>query len=495
MAEDLARAGEAAPGAEPAQPLSSKPQPGAPAELVAVVDDDPTARRLMRFWLERAGYRTVEFVCGRDAVEHRGEQPAIACVDLGLGDVSGIEVLRHLHALDAEMPTIVVTAQREVETAVSAMRAGAYDYVTKPLDCDRLLHAVGRAKERRNLALNVRRLQSALSERAVLGSIVGGGRPMRDLAQQVSRVLESDVAVCIFGESGTGKELVARAIHNGGPRKSGPFVAINCAGIPESLQESELFGHERGAFTGATQMRRGRFEQANGGTLFLDELGEMSLATQAALLRTLQERTIRRVGGGSELPVDVRIVCATHRDLRGEVEVGRFREDLYFRLVVYPIHLPPLRDRREDIPLLVGHFLRKLSADVGRHVERIEPDALDALSRHSWPGNVRELENVVHRSLLACSGDVVRLSDLPADIRSGVLPALPPAPEKRSGSRLEDDFPEDEVVPLRELERRAIQHALKVTQGSVSKAAKMLGIGRATLYRRIASLELSQDVA
>ena len=497
MGEELAAArdSELVPeedGGEPRStaPPSSKPQSGLRPELVAIVDDDPTARRLMRFWLERAGYRTVEFVCGRDAVEHPGEPPAIACVDLGLGDVSGIEVIRHLRALDAEMPTIVVTAQREVETAVAAMRAGAYDYVTKPLDCDRLLHAVGRAKERRSLALSVKRLRSALGEKTVLGSIVGQSRPMRELAQQVTRVLESDVAVCIFGESGTGKELVARAIHNGGPRKHGPFVAINCAGIPESLQESELFGHERGAFTGATQMRRGRFEQAHGGTLFLDELGEMSLATQAALLRTLQERTIRRVGGAVETPVDVRIVCATHRDLRDEVEAGRFREDLYFRLVVYPIHLPPLRQRKEDIPVLVGHFLRKLSSDVGRRVERIEPEALDALMRHSWPGNVRELENVVHRSLLACSSDVVKLSDLPADIRCGVLPALPPAPDRPGGGRWAEEFPEDEVVPLRELERRAIQHALKVTQGSVSKAAKMLGIGERTLYRKIKEYEL-----
>ncbi len=475
-----------------AQPSSS----GAPrGTLIAVVDDDPTARRLMRFWLERAGYRTIEFASGRDAIDYRGEAPALACVDLGLGDVTGIEVIQHLRAQDADLSTIVVTAQREVETAVGAMRAGAYDYVTKPLDCDRLLHAVQRARERRELALNVRRLESALEAKEVLGAIVGQSRPMRELAQQVSRVFESDVAVCVFGESGTGKELVARAIHNGGPRQRGPFVAINCAGIPESLQESELFGHERGAFTGATQMRRGRFEQANGGTLFLDELGEMSLGTQAALLRTLQERTVRRVGGATEIPVDVRIVCATHRDLREEVEAGRFREDLYFRLVVYPIHLPALRDRREDIPMLVGHFLRKLSPDVGRKVDRIAPEALDALARHDWPGNVRELENVVHRSLLACRGDEIALADLPADIRRGVLPVLPPAPERPGATRWEDDFPEDEVVPLRELERRAIQHALKVTQGSVSKAAKLLGIGRATLYRRIASLELSQDVA
>jgi DNA-binding NtrC family response regulator len=462
---------------------------------VAVVDDDPTARRLMRFWLERAGYQVVEHESARSVLDSDAETPSLACVDLGLGEVTGIKVIQHLRARDAELPIIVVTAQRELETAVAAMQAGAYDYVTKPLDRDRLLLAVHRANERRELLSNVRRLESALTERSVLGSIVGKSPPMRELAQQVQRVLESDVAVCIFGESGTGKELVARAIHAGSARRRGPFVAINCAGIPESLQESELFGHERGAFTGATQMRRGCFEQANGGTLLLDELGEMSLQTQASLLRTLQEKTIRRVGGSSEIPIDVRIVCATHRDLRAEVEAGRFREDLYFRLVVYPIALPALRNRLEDIPTLVGHFLRSLSKDVGRDVNSISPEALEALGRHHWPGNVRELQNVVHRSLLACRGDEITLADLPPDIRELALPAiLPSVVVNGNGARYQEPSEED-IIPLRELERRAIQRALRATHGSVGRAAKLLGIGRATLYRRIATLDLSRDVA
>jgi len=463
---------------------------------VAVVDDDPTARRLMRFWLERAGYAVVEHESARSVLDHDGATPALACVDLGLGEVTGIKVIQHLRARDAELPIIVVTAQRELETAVAAMQAGAYDYVTKPLDRDRLLLAVHRANERRELLSNVRRLESALTERSVLGAIVGKSPPMRELAQQVQRVLESDVAVCVFGESGTGKELVARAIHTGSVRRRGPFVAINCAGIPESLQESELFGHERGAFTGATQQRRGCFEQANGGTLLLDELGEMSMQTQASLLRTIQEKTIRRVGGSSEIPIDVRIVCATHRDLRAEVEAGRFREDLYFRLVVYPIHLPALRDRVEDIPTLVGHFLRALSKDVGRDVQSISPEALEALARHHWPGNVRELQNVVHRSLLACRSDEITLADLPPDIRELALPAISPAVHINgaNGNRFQEPSEED-IVPLRELERRAIQRALRATHGSVGRAAKLLGIGRATLYRRIATLDLSRDVA
>jgi DNA-binding NtrC family response regulator len=241
-------------------------------------------------------------------------------------------------------------------------------------------------------------------------------------------------------------------------------------------------------------MRRGCFEQANGGTLLLDEIGEMSLMTQASLLRTLQEKTIRRVGGSAEIPIDVRMVCATHRDLRAEVEAGRFREDLYFRLVVYPIHLPALRERVEDIPLLVGHFLRTLTSDIGRQVHRIAPEVLEALSRHRWPGNVRELQNVVHRSLLACRGDEITLADLPPDIRELGLPSLglSVVPGTGNGSH---SHVENEILPLRELERRAIQRALRATQGSVGKAAKLLGIGRATLYRRIATLDLSRDVA
>ena len=446
-----------------------------------IVEDDPTARRLLRHWLEQAGFRVLEHSSGGSALGET-ETPLVACVDLGLDDVPGMTVIRHLHATQPELAVIVVTAKREIETAVEAMRAGAYDYVTKPFERDRLMHAVRRASERTRLLRDVRRLETALDAREVLGTIIGDSAPMRELAHQVERVLHSDVAVCLYGESGTGKELVARAIHKSGQRKSGPFVAINCAAIPESLQESELFGHERGAFTGATNTRRGRFEEARGGTLFLDEIGEMSPATQAALLRTLQERTVRRVGGSEDIPVDARIVCATHRDLRAEVAAGRFREDLYFRLVVYPIVLPPLRERREDIPLLVGHFLRTLGERDERRIERISADALEALQRHAWPGNVRELMNVVHRSMLACPGDEIRLADLPPDLRA--LPRIPPrhTPEPPAPQG-------NEVVPLRELERRAIQHALRVADGSVGKAAKLLGIGRATLYRRIAVFE------
>jgi DNA-binding NtrC family response regulator len=475
--------------------LQSKPSDPAlgilPAsgDVVALVEDDATTRLLTRTWLEHAGYTVKEYDSERAVRDANGPSPTVACVDLGLGEQSGFDVMSYLRERDPELPTIVVTAEREVETAVAAMRAGAYDYLTKPVDRERLLHSVRRACERRRLIDRVKNLQSELGTSPLSSAVVGAGSAMKELSRQVERVIESDVAVCLLGESGTGKELVARAIHRGGPRRSGPFVAINCAAIPASLQESELFGHERGAFTGAIQNRLGCFERARGGTLLLDEVGEMSPATQAVLLRTLQERTVRRVGGNQEIPVDVRIVCATHRDLRGEVDAGRFREDLYFRLVVYPIHLPPLRDRVEDIPMLVVHFLEKLRARAPHGIRGFSAEALDALARHPWPGNVRELENVIHRSVLACRNEEIALSDLPPDLRSATPAAARPPAE--SGEDLLGE--EEEVVPLRELEQRAIRKALRLTRGSVGRAAKLLGIGRATLYRRLAELDLAPD--
>jgi len=459
-------------------------------DVVAVVEDDPTTRLLTKSWLEGAGYTVKEYDSERSVREEQGPAPTVACVDLGLGEQSGFDVMSYLRERDPELPTIVVTAEREVETAVAAMRAGAYDYLTKPVDRDRLLHSVRRACERRRLIDRVKNLQSELGTGPLTGNVVGASSAMVELSRQVERVIESDVAVCLLGESGTGKELVARAIHRGGPRRAGPFIAINCAAIPASLQESELFGHERGAFTGAIQNRLGCFERARGGTLLLDEVGEMSASTQAVLLRTLQERTVRRVGGNQEIPVDVRIVCATHRDLRGEVDAGRFREDLYFRLVVYPIRLPPLRERVEDIPLLIVHFLEKLRARAPHGVRGLSAEALDALARHAWPGNVRELENVIHRSVLACRHDEIALADLPPDLRSLPAAAADATPRESSEDLLGDD---DEVVPLRELEQRAIRKALRLTRGSVGRAAKLLGIGRATLYRRLAELDLAPD--
>jgi DNA-binding NtrC family response regulator len=480
----------------------------AQAARIAVIDDDAMTRLMLRSWFEQAGYEVVEHATASSALEAPAFVHA-ACVDLGLDDLDGTELIRQLRARDPDLQVVVVTAAKDLDAAVGAMRAGAYDYVTKPVARERLLASLARALERRTLVERVSRLESELGQSRAFARLVGESAAFRALADQLRRVLQSDVTVCLFGESGTGKELVARSLHDAGRRKEGAFVAVNCAAIPEALQESELFGHERGAFTGAVAAKKGYFEQARGGTLFLDELAELSASAQASLLRALQERVIRRVGGTAEIPIDVRVVAATHRDLKSLMESGRFRQDLYFRLVVYPITVPPLRERSEDVPLLVGHFLRKHEADVGHAIRRLTQEALDALMRYAWPGNVRELSNVVHRAMLTADGDEIRLADLPREVQDRYLGRTEVVPAPRLGAL--DSAPrvaaaasvaaaEDSLVghagvaipsPLRELELSAIRQAVDVAGGNIAKAARMLGIGRATIYRRLGRPERS----
>ncbi|GIX06667.1 MAG: sigma-54-dependent Fis family transcriptional regulator [Candidatus Poribacteria bacterium] len=331
---------------------------------------------------------------------------------------------------------------------------------------------ISREARAQALEAELDRLRAELRQQYRFDHIVGQSRPMQEMFRLMERAAESDITVLITGESGTGKELVAKAIHFNGHRREGPFVVVNCAAIPESLIESELFGHEKGAFTGATQRRIGKFEQASGGTLFLDEIGEMTLSVQAKLLRVLQEREIQRVGGTGTVPVDVRVIAATNKDLQEAVRRGLFREDLYYRVAAFPIRVPPLRERREDVPLLAEHFLTQYSARFRRPVRQISPAAMRALLDYDWPGNVRELENVLQRAILLEESQTLHLESLPPEVRSAAhLPAL-------LGE-------EEEVLPLDELERRAIQHALRVTEGNISQAARLLGINRVTLYRKL----------
>ncbi len=466
-----------------------------PVARVGVVDDEPAMRRALRARLEKEGYLVTEFESGAAIVKQGGAGLDALCLDLGLADddLSGMEVIPHLRTSDPDLPIIVVTGQSDLESVIQAMRAGAWDFVTKPVDSDRLKLAVRRAIERSALTKRVAELTRELGEARLTRQLVGESGPMKTLFDTIRRVFDSDVAVCILGESGTGKELVARAIHEGGRRRKGPFVPINCAAIPEHLQESELFGHEKGAFTGATATYRGRFEQAEGGTLFLDELGDMSPATQVKLLRAIQEKTIRRVGGTVDIPTNVRIVAATHRDLEGLVRRNAFREDLYFRLMVYPIEVPALRERPDDIALLAAHFLRTFRDDVGREVSRISSEALEALVAHAWPGNVRELQNIVHRAMLTCDGGQIELRDLPPALRK---PVLPPVREPRSVEISVAPTSAGGGLPtlvLRDLERLAFQEALAKTKGHIASAAKMLGIGRATLYRRVVEVGISVE--
>ncbi len=446
---------------------------------VLVIEDDPLVLKLLSTQLRVAGYKAIEAQSARAGLAAVDDKTCAVCLDLGLGDLGGLEVLKQLRERFPEMPVIVVTASDRAEDAVSSIQAGAYDYLVKPVEELRLKSTVGRAIERHQLVRSLRKQDSLDSK--LFGNMIGQSSAMKELATQVERVLSSDVSVAILGESGTGKELVARTLHDKGGRSLGPFVALNCAAIPENLLESELFGHEKGAFTGAQSQHRGRFEQADGGTLFLDEIGEMSAATQASLLRTLQEGTIRRVGGTREIKVNARVVCATHRNLAIEVEEGRFRADLFYRLVVYPLEIPALRERTDDIPLLVAHFLTTLGKESGSKVKHVDAEALEALVAHDWPGNVRELQNVIHRAVLSCDSKTISRTHLPQNLVKSTK-AQAPLP---MASGHETSVAELPLVSLAELEQRAIRRTLAHTGGSVGKAAKILGIGRATLYRRL----------
>ncbi len=441
--------------------------------LVFIVDDDGAIRELLSFLVAQDGHRVECFASGGEVLAAAGPPPTAVLLDLMMPEIDGVEVLKELRRRHPSLPVIILTAVSDIGRAVEVTKLGAYDYLTKPVDRDRLLTTLRRAVTQHGLEREVSRLRGELAERHRLGGIVGSSGAMRRVYDQIEKVLESDITVFISGESGTGKELVAKAIHYGSLRSGGPFVGVNCAAIPEGLQESELFGHEKGAFTGAHAAHPGKFEQAAGGTILLDEVGEMSPSAQARLLRVLQERCLQRVGGTKTISLDVRVISSSNRDLEQLVNDGRFRQDLYYRLVVFPIELPPLRRRREDIPALVEHFLDKYAGDAGRRVLRVEPEALEQLMRHDWPGNVRELENVIHRSLLVASAPVLKRDDLPRDLLAAGPGAATPEGDPA------------ELCSLEELERRAIERAIDRFGGNLSDVARQLGIGRSTLYRKL----------
>ncbi len=464
--------------------MSSSPESTAP--VIVVVEDDPIQRRLMTVVLSEAGWRPVMATTAREALGLlEREQGAVVVLDLVLPDQSGEELLARLRERFPDIPVIVVSAQESVERAVALMQRGVYDYQVKPVDPDRIVRVIERALHEKALEARVVELQREVRSSYRFDEIIGASPQMQRLYDQMEQVLKTPVTVFIAGESGTGKELVAKALHYHGARARGPFVTLNCGAIPESLQESELFGHERGAFTGAVAAHRGRFEQANGGTLFLDEVGELSLSTQTRLLRAIQESTVQRLGSTATIPVDVRIMSATHRDLEAMVAAGTFREDLFYRIMVFPIELPPLRDRREDVPALLRHFLRHYRTEFGAGDREFDNDAVDVLVKYDWPGNVRELENVVQRSLVSAHRGPIRVAELPPKL---VLRAMGIA-DRAIASGAEPAELEG-IVPLADLERRAIESALRQLEGNVSLAAQRLGIGRATLYRRLAQYGL-----
>ncbi|MHB0886221.1 MAG: sigma-54-dependent transcriptional regulator [Bacillota bacterium] len=456
---------------------------------ILVIDDEKNLRWALQRGLSAEGYRVVTGATGAEGLDLAArERPDLVILDLRLPDLDGIEVLKRLRAADARRPVIMVTAHGAVETALKAMKEGAYDYVQKPFDLDEMSVLVGKALDLRRLEAEVVRLRDELDRRGGYGAIVGESAALGKVLALVDRLAETTANVIIYGESGTGKELVARAIHRRGPRSERPFVAVNCAALPETLLEDELFGHEKGAFTGATARRAGRFEQADGGTLFLDEVGEMSPALQAKLLRVIEEREFQRVGGREAVRVDVRLIAATNRDLKAAVEAGGFREDLYYRLQVVPIVMPPLRERREDVPLLVRHFIelkRPGGADAAGAggangaTLRVAPEAMRAMVDYDWPGNVRELQNAVERALVVGGGEAVGLDDLPPEVIGA-----PGTAQKPSGRFELPDIP-DEGLSLEDVERELLRRALAKAGGNQTRAARLLGVSRQTLIYRM----------
>lgn len=447
--------------------------------LVLVVDDDETVAELVARWLQRAGFDTEVHHDAESMLDGLSRSlPDAVCLDLGLPGMSGQDALRLLRNRHRTVPTIILTADRDPRTVVEAMQGGAYDYLTKPLDRGKVVTTVRNAVRQHRLEARLRQLERDVEAEHFAG-IIGRTPIMRGLFRQLDRVAASDITVLIQGESGSGKELVAQAIHNQSARSSGPLVAVNCAAIAPTLQDSELFGHEKGAFTGADRARPGRFEQANGGTLFLDEIAELSPALQAKLLRTLQERRFERVGGRVSIRSDFRLIAATHRNLEQMVASGDFRQDLFFRVAVLELHVPPLRSRRGDVPLLTRALLMEIAEEMGVPCPKIDTDAQANLDRYHWPGNVRELRNTLQRAVVVCEGETIRTDDLPPRLLRS-LRAVPSPPEGEQGR-----LPDLGNTSLAEIERAAIEAALAATGGNLSEVTRRLGIGRATLYRRL----------
>ena len=443
--------------------------------VILVVDDDPGVRESFRLMLED-DYEVLDAGDGATALEVlRVTQVDLVLLDIRLPEADGIEVLERIKALDEGVEVVLATAVKTVRTAVAAMKLGAFDYLTKPFEEDELLAVVRRALEKRSLEREVTFLRGELARTHDVEEIIGRHPAMQKLQRVIAQVAPTSATVLITGESGTGKELVARAIHRQGPRRDKPFVPVNPAAIAETLIESELFGHEKGAFTGAYQRKLGKFELAQGGTLFLDEIGTLKPELQAKLLRVLQEREIERVGGTRPIRIDVRVVAATNANLDEAVARGAFREDLYYRLNVVPIHVPPLRERADDIPLLVEHFVRHLAQAFNRPVEGVSPEALAALRQYRWRGNVRELQNIIERCVVLAEGPTIQLNDLPLDIL---------LPEHRTRVRAADTLPLKDATE--QFERQIILRVLERVKGNQSEAARILGVHRNSLKRLLA---------
>ncbi|MBI4840870.1 MAG: sigma-54-dependent Fis family transcriptional regulator [candidate division NC10 bacterium] len=451
-------------------------------EEILVVDDEKNIRGSLEGILKDEGYRVRGIATGEELLKQVGQAvPDLVILDVWLPGMDGLQTLEEVKRLHPELPVIMISGHSTVEAAVKATKLGAYDFIEKPLSLEKTVLAVRNALDRQRLELENRALRQTLEQRY---EIVGESPTIQALRAQIQSAAPSHGRVLIRGESGTGKELIARAIHRQSLRRDKPFVEVNCAAIPDELIESELFGHEKGAFTGATTKRRGKFELADGGTIFLDEVGDMSLKTQAKVLRVLQEQTFERVGGTETLSVDVRVIAASNKALEEEIQKGTFREDLFYRLNVIPFEVPPLRERREDLPLLAAHFLRLFSEEYGKREKSLSPGAMDLLLQHPWPGNVRELRNVMERMVIMVPGDTIQDSDL--------------APSLRTRPAAAAEAPADQVMEwdgsLREarerFERQYILRRLGEANWNITRTAERLGIERSNLHRKMKAYEI-----
>lgn len=456
-------------------------------KLIFIVDDEESILKMLTHWCKSQwNYNVKTFINGTDAINSLSDNPDMILLDIMLPDINGNEVLSRVKQKYPHMPVIMLSAQGSVEVALESIRLGAFDYFPKPIDKNRLESAIRNAVKNYDLERELENLKEKLEKEYSFDNIISADNKMQDAFKMVSKVLDNDITVLIEGESGTGKELVARAIHYNGSRKNFPFVVVNCASIPRELLESELFGHEKGSFTGAHQRKIGKFEQANGGSIFLDEIGEMEMSLQAKILRVIQQKEFERIGGNEIIKSDVRIISATNRDLRLCVEEKHFREDLYYRLSSFPIHIPPLRERKGDIVVLVDHFIKHFNSKLGKNIKGLTKSALKSVYNYDWPGNVRELENTLERCMILTDSEYVDSDVLPPNIsvQSGT------ANFGNNGVLFGDDSP---VIPFEKLKEEAIKHALKSTDGNIVEAAKKLKIGRATLYRLMEKYKIDSD--
>ncbi|WP_420263637.1 sigma-54-dependent transcriptional regulator [Candidatus Magnetominusculus dajiuhuensis] len=443
--------------------------------VVVVIDDEPLQRGILKTILEDEGYEVFAAASAEEGLKIISEQNAdVVLTDLNMAGMTGIQMLEHLPKEPSSRPAvIVITAYGTINSAVEAMKKGAFDYLIKPLDKDVITLVVGKAAERMSLLKENIRLHRELFDKFNMEGIIGRSKKMTEVIDVVKKITATPVTVLIYGESGTGKELIARAIHYNSPRKNAPFTPINCAAIPDNLIESELFGHEPGAFTGATHRKPGLIESADGGTLFLDEIGDLSLLTQTKLLRVLQDKEVRRLGGKDTIKVNVRFIAATNKDLEKEIETGKFREDLYYRLKVVTVTLPPLTERKEDIPLLVNFFISRYNAEFGKQISGIDNGALKLLTDYHWPGNIRQLGSVIERAVLMADAAAISCEDVKSELKQPIACDI-----------MDIEIPEEGII-FEELEKKLLKQAMRKANNVATKAARLLGMSYKTFWYRL----------